>query len=33
MWLLPQSAIKVAVIATNIHWRWTPNPYLPAVVE
>jgi len=30
MWFLIQGLIIFAVCATNIHWRWTPNPYLPA---
>ena len=23
-----QSAIIFAVMASNIHWQWTPNPYV-----
>jgi len=23
-----QSTVIFAVIASNIHWRWTPNPYV-----
>jgi len=29
MYLL-QALIIFAVVATNIHWAWTPNGYLPA---
>jgi hypothetical protein len=29
MYLL-QSLIIFAVVGTNIHWHWTPNPYLAA---
>jgi hypothetical protein len=21
-----------AVTASNIHWQWTPNPYIPALL-
>jgi hypothetical protein len=28
MWLLLQSLIIFAVVASNIHWQWTPNGYL-----
>jgi hypothetical protein len=28
MWHLFQGLIIVAVVATNIHWHWTPNGYL-----
>jgi hypothetical protein len=28
MWLLLQSAVIFAVMASNIHWQWTPNPYV-----
>jgi hypothetical protein len=28
MWLLIQSLIIFAVLASNIHWHWTPNGYL-----
>jgi len=31
MWLIFQSGIMFAVIASNIHWKWTPNPYIPAL--
>jgi len=26
-----QSAIMFAVIASNIHWQWAPNPYVAAI--
>ena len=26
-----QISIIAAVIASNIHWEWTPNPYLPSI--
>ena len=32
MWYLLQVSIIFAVIASNIHWKWTPNGYLPAVL-
>jgi hypothetical protein len=32
MWLLLQSAVIFAVMASNIHWRWTPNGYLAALI-
>jgi hypothetical protein len=32
MWLLLQSAIIFAVLASNIHWQWTPNGYLAALI-
>jgi hypothetical protein len=28
LWFLIQSSIIFAVIASNIHWHWTPNTYL-----
>jgi hypothetical protein len=28
MWLLFQSTIIFAVVASNIKWHWTPNGYL-----
>jgi len=31
MWFLLQSAIIFAVVASNIHWHWTPNGYLSAL--
>lgn len=30
-WKLFQLTIVFLVIASNIHWQWTPNPYLAAV--
>ena len=30
MWYLFQSLIIFAVMASNIHWQWTPNGYLAA---
>jgi hypothetical protein len=32
MWFVLQSLIIFAVIASNIHWHWTPNGYLPAIL-
>ncbi|MCC8952870.1 hypothetical protein H8B02_05135 [Bradyrhizobium sp. Pear77] len=32
MWHLFQSLVIFAVIASNIHWRWTPNGYLAAMI-
>lgn len=32
MWYLFQGSIIFAVVASNIHWQWTPNQYLPAVL-
>jgi hypothetical protein len=32
MWLLLQSAVIFAVIASNIYWQWTPNGYLAALI-
>jgi hypothetical protein len=31
MWFLFQSTIIFSVVASNIHWQWTPNGYLPAI--
>lgn len=28
MWYLFQGSIVFAVVASNIHWQWTPNAYL-----
>jgi hypothetical protein len=28
MWLFLQSLVIFAVVASNIRWHWTPNPYL-----
>ena len=30
MWYLLQSLLIFAVCASNIHWQWTPSPYLAA---
>jgi hypothetical protein len=30
MGYIGQSVIIFAVVASNIHWQWTPNVYLPA---
>jgi hypothetical protein len=32
MWYLLQGLIVFAVMASNIHWQWTPNGYLAAVI-
>jgi hypothetical protein len=32
MWWLLQSSIIFAVMATNIHWHWTPNGYIPGLI-
>ena len=32
MWLLLQCLIIFAVIASNIHWHWTPNIYIAAIL-
>lgn len=32
MYFLLQSSIIFAVVASNIHWQWTPNGYLAAVI-
>ncbi len=32
MWFLFQSAIIFAVMASNIHWHWTPNGYLASAI-
>ena len=32
MWLLFQSLIIFAVVASNIHWHWTPNGYLAGML-
>jgi hypothetical protein len=32
MWLLLQSLVIFAVVASNIHWHWTPNGYLASVL-
>ena len=32
MWFLFQSLIIFAVVASNIHWHWTPNGYLAGFI-
>ncbi len=32
MWFILQGSIVFAVVASNIHWGWTPNPYIPALL-
>jgi hypothetical protein len=32
MWFLFQSLIIFAVVASNIHWQWTPNGYLAGLI-
>jgi len=32
MWFLFQSLIIFAVMASNIHWHWTPNGYLAGLL-
>jgi hypothetical protein len=32
MWLLLQSLVIFAVVASNAHYHWTPNHYLPAIL-
>jgi hypothetical protein len=32
MWFLMQSAVVVAVVASNIRWKWTPNPFLAGLM-
>lgn len=32
MWKLIQLSVVFAVLASNIHYRWTPNPYAASVV-
>lgn len=32
MWFLFQSLIIFAVMASNIHWEWTPNGYLASLI-
>ena len=32
MWFLLQSSIIFAVVATNIHWHWTPNGYVASFI-
>ena len=32
MWLILQGLIIYAVIASNLHWHWTPNGYLAGLI-
>jgi hypothetical protein len=32
VWFLLQSSIIFAVCASNIHWHWTPNGYIPSLL-
>jgi hypothetical protein len=32
MWYLLQSLIIFAVCASDVHWHWTPNGYIPALL-
>lgn len=32
MWHLFQCVVIFAVGASNIHWQWTPNPYLAGLI-
>ena len=32
MWFLIQGSVVFAVVASNIHWQWTPNPYLASLI-
>jgi len=32
MWFIIQGLIVFAVVASNIHWQWTPNVYIPALL-
>ena len=32
MWTLLQGLIMFAVVASNIHWYWTPNGYLAGIL-
>lgn len=31
-WYLFQGSIVFAVVASNIHWQWTPNGYLASAI-
>jgi hypothetical protein len=31
-WYLLQGSIIFAVAASNIHWQWTPNPYVVGLI-
>jgi hypothetical protein len=32
MWPALQASIIFAVVASNIHWHWTPNGYLASLI-
>ncbi|WP_420971532.1 hypothetical protein [Bradyrhizobium sp. B120] len=32
MWLVFQSLVIFAVVASNIRWHWTPNGYLASLL-
>jgi len=32
MWFLLQGTIIFLVMASNIHWQWTPNTYLARAI-
>jgi hypothetical protein len=32
VWFLLQSSVVFAVVASNIRWQWTPNPYLAGLM-
>jgi hypothetical protein len=32
MWFILQGSIVFAVVASNIAYQWTPNPYIPALL-
>jgi DMSO/TMAO reductase YedYZ heme-binding membrane subunit len=32
MWFVIQGLIVFAVVASNIHWHWTPNTYLASMI-
>ena len=32
IWFLMQSAVVFAVVASNIRWEWTPNPFLAVLM-
>jgi hypothetical protein len=32
MWFILQGSIVFAVVASNIHWQWTPNAYLATIL-
>ena len=32
MWFVFQSLVIFAVVASNLHWHWTPNGYLAGLI-